>query len=138
YSKSQEKNIQFVVSEKQISKALADPEKLREVFLNLVGNSLKFTPNGGKITFNFISDGKTVDISVSDTGVGISKEDMGKLFRKFSRLDNSYTAAATSGGTGLGLYISKSLVELMHGRTKVYSEGLNKGTTFSVSLPVAV
>ncbi|MDD5147687.1 MAG: HAMP domain-containing sensor histidine kinase, partial [Candidatus Daviesbacteria bacterium] len=110
YSKSEEKNIQFVVSENKVPKAFADPEKLRQVFLNLVGNSLKFTPNGGKISFDFFSDGKTVEISVSDTGIGISREDLSKLFHKFGRLDTSYTAAATSGGTGLGLYISKNLV----------------------------
>lgn len=138
YSKSQEKNIRFAVSNQQVPRVLADPEKLREVFLNLTGNALKFTPAGGKITFNFLSDGKTVDISVSDTGVGISKDDMSKLFHKFSRLDNSYTSAATAGGSGLGLYISKSLVELMHGKIKVYSEGLNKGTTFNVNLPAAL
>lgn len=137
YSKSREKNIQFVVLEQQAPKVFADPEKLRQVFLNLVGNSLKFTPNGGKITFSFFSDGKVVETSVSDTGVGISKDDMSKLFHKFSRLDNSYTAAATSGGTGLGLYISKSLVELMHGKIWVSSEGSGKGTTFTVALPIA-
>lgn len=137
FSKSEEKSIQFKVLEKPIPKVFADPEKLRQVFLNLVGNSLKFTPSGGKITFDFFTDGKVVETSVSDSGVGISKEDINKLFNKFSRLDNSYTAAATSGGTGLGLYISKNLVELMHGKIWVNSEGLNKGATFTVSLPVA-
>ncbi|MCR4306028.1 MAG: HAMP domain-containing histidine kinase [Candidatus Daviesbacteria bacterium] len=137
YSKSQEKTIQFEVLEKQCPKIFADPEKLRQVFLNLVGNSLKFTPHGGKISFDFFSDGKTVEIAVSDTGIGISRDDLSKLFHKFSRLDNSYTATATSGGTGLGLYISKSLLELMHGKIRVYSEGANKGSRFIVSLPVA-
>ncbi len=137
FSKSQEKQIQFVVLEKQVPKAFGDPEKLRQVFLNLVGNSLKFTPNGGKIIFDFFSDGQIVEVSVSDTGVGISKEDLSRLFHKFSRLDNSYTAAATSGGTGLGLYISKNLIELMHGRIWASSEGAGKGTTFTVALPVA-
>lgn len=137
FSKSEDKRVEFVVAEKPAPKIFADPEKLRQVFLNLVGNSLKFTPAGGRITFDFFSDGQTVEISVTDTGVGISKEDAGKLFHKFSRLDSSYTAAATSGGTGLGLYISKNLVELMHGTIKVCSEGLGKGTTFTVTLPVA-
>ncbi len=137
FSKSREKNIQFAILEKPTPKVFADPEKLRQVFLNLVGNSLKFTPAGGRITFDFFSDGKVVEIGVSDTGVGISKDDLSKLFHKFSRLDNSYTAAATSGGTGLGLYISKNLVELMHGRIWATSEGLNKGTTVKVALPVA-
>lgn len=137
YSKSEEKKIHFIVMEKQTPKAFADPEKLRQVFLNLVGNSMKFTPDGGKIIFDFFTDGRTVEISVTDTGVGISKEDMIKLFHKFSRLDNSYTAAATSGGTGLGLYISKNLIELMHGKIWAKSEGSGKGSVFTVSLPVA-
>ena len=138
YSKAREKVIQFVVLEKKIPQAFADPEKLRQVFLNLVGNSLKFTPSGGKIVFDFFSDGKVIETSVSDTGVGISKEDISRLFHKFSRLDNSYTAAAISGGTGLGLFISKSLVELMHGKIWVTSEGMDKGATFTVALPIAV
>lgn len=137
FSKSEEKNIQFVVLEKPVPKVFADPEKLRQVLLNLVGNSLKFTPDGGKIVFDFFSDGKTVEASVSDTGVGISREDISKLFHKFSRLNNSYTAAATSGGTGLGLYISKNLVELMHGKIWMTSKGLNQGTTVTVALPIA-
>lgn len=137
FSKSEEKMVNFVVLEKPVPKVFADPEKLRQVFLNLVGNSLKFTPAGGKITFDFFTDGRVVETSVTDTGVGISKEDLSKLFHKFSRLDSSYTAASTSGGTGLGLYISKNLVGLMRGRIWVSSEGLGKGTTFTVSLPVA-
>ncbi len=137
YSKSQEKTIQFVVLEKPTPKVFADPEKLRQVFLNLVGNSLKFTPNGGKIIFDFFSDGKVVDTAIKDSGVGISKEDVGKLFQKFGRLDNSYVAIASSGGTGLGLFISKNLVELMHGRIWANSEGIGKGTTMTISLPVA-
>lgn len=138
YSKSTEGNFQFILLEKPIPKVFADPEKLREILLNLVGNSLKFTPQGGKIIFDFFSDGKTVEISVKDSGIGISREDLSKLFHKFSRLDNSYTAMSTSGGTGLGLYISKKLVELMHGKVWVESEGLGKGATFTISLPMGI
>lgn len=137
YSKSTEKKVKFEVLEKVVPKAFADPEKLRQVFLNLAGNSLKFTQPGGKITFDFFTDGNVVEVSVSDTGIGISKEDLSRLFQKFGRLDNSYAATASSGGTGLGLYISKNLVELMHGKIKANSKGINKGATFTVSLPVA-
>ncbi|OGE19346.1 hypothetical protein A3J19_02800 [Candidatus Daviesbacteria bacterium RIFCSPLOWO2_02_FULL_41_8] len=137
YSRSPAKKAEFAVLEKPIPKVLADPDKLRQVLLNLVGNSLKFTPNGGKIIFDFFTDGKVVETSVIDSGVGMSRDDLSKLFSKFGRLDNSYTAAATSGGTGLGLYISKKLVELMHGKIRANSEGLNKGSTFTVLLPVA-
>ena len=137
FSKLPEKKVELIVLEKPIPKVLADPEKLRQVFLNLVGNSLKFTPVGGKIVFDFFTDGQVIETSVSDSGVGMSKEDLSKLFSKFGKLDNSYTAAATSGGTGLGLYISKKLVELMHGKIWANSEGLGEGSTFTVSLPVA-
>ena len=126
-----------MILEKKIPKAFADPDKLRQVLLNLVGNSLKFTPIDGKITFDFFTDGKVVEVSVKDSGVGISKEDQSKLFHKFSRLDSSYTAISTSGGTGLGLFISKSLIELMHGKIWASSEGIGKGTTMTISLPVA-
>ena len=119
--------------EKYIVRVLISTERL----INLVGNSLKFTPVDGKITFDFFTDGKVVEVSVKDSGVGISKEDLPKLFHKFSRLDSSYTAISTSGGTGLGLFISKSLVELMHGKIWAESEGSGKGTTMTISLPIA-
>ncbi|MBI2040228.1 GAF domain-containing sensor histidine kinase [Candidatus Microgenomates bacterium] len=137
YSKSAEQTIQFVILEKPTPQVFADPEKLRQVLLNLVGNSLKFTPPGGKIIFDFFSDGQTVETSVKDSGVGISKEDLSRLFQKFGRLDNSYVAISSSGGTGLGLYISKALIDLMHGKIWASSEGLDKGATFTFSLPVA-
>lgn len=137
YSKGVEKKIAFNLAQKEVPKVFADPDKLRQVLLNLVGNSLKFTPTGGSISIDFFSDGKTVEISVKDTGVGIAKDDLGKLFQKFSRLDSTYVAAATSGGTGLGLYISKKIIELMHGKIWASSEGLGKGTVFTFNLPAA-
>ncbi len=102
-----------------------------------MGNALKFSPLGGKITIGLLVSGEMIDTFVKDEGPGISEEDMGRLFKKFGRLDSSYISTATSGGTGLGLYISKALVELMHGRIRAESEGLGKGATFTVSLPVA-
>lgn len=136
-SKAPEKNIQIILLEEKIPKVFADPEKLREVFLNLLGNAVKFTFSGGTITIKFFTDGQTVETSIKDTGVGISKEDLGRLFTKFGKLESSYVALSSSGGTGLGLYISKSLIELMHGKIRATSEGLNKGATFTFSLPVA-
>lgn len=137
YSKATDKNIKFVLLEQPIPKVLADPEKLREVLINIVGNALKFSPAGGKITIGFFTDGKVVETFVKDEGSGISKEDLGRLFQKFGRLDSSYTATASSGGSGLGLYISKKLIELMHGKIWASSGGEGKGATFTFSLPVA-
>src|SRR3989344_2330668 len=101
---------------KDLPMVFADWNKIREVLTNLVGNSLKFTPGGGKISINFKVKDSFVDTSVTDTGVGISDMDKAKLFQKFGLGQHSYTTAHTGGGSGLGLYISKSLVEL-HGGT---------------------
>lgn len=135
--KANEKRIQITVFEHAMPKVFADPDKVREILLNLIGNSLKFTYPGGLINIDFFSDGKTLEVTVKDNGAGISKDDLSKLFHKFSRLDNSYTSVTVSGGTGLGLYISKNLVELMHGKIWVTSDGEDKGASFSFSLPVA-
>lgn len=135
--KIEEKGIKIIISPGQVPKVLADSSKIRQVLLNLIGNALKFTPSEGSITFGFLADGLMLDITVKDTGPGISRDDLGRLFQKFGRLDNSYVAMGTSGGTGLGLYISKKLVELMKGRIWVSSEGLGKGATFTFSLPIA-
>lgn len=137
YSKSRDKEINMRVLEKPIPKVFADPEKLREVMLNLVGNAVKFTPSGGSVLVDFFSDGETVETLIKDSGSGISKEDISRLFKKFSKLDDSLVVNTAPIGTGLGLYISKSLIELMHGKIWASSEGLNKGATFTFSLPSA-
>ena len=135
--KADEKKIKLVVLEHSLPFIFADPDKVHQVLLNLIGNSLKFNYPGGQIMVDFFTDGKVVETSIKDTGAGITKEDLGKLFHKFSRLDDSYTAVSTSGGTGLGLYISKSLIELMCGKIWVKSDGVDKGSTFTFSLSTA-
>jgi signal transduction histidine kinase len=135
--KALEQGVKIYIMESKIPQVFADADKVHQILLNLVGNALKFTPKGGNISIGFFADGNMVDISVKDSGTGMNKEDLGKLFQKFGRLDNSYVAAATTGGTGLGLFISKKLVELMHGKIWAGSEGLGKGSTFSFSLPIA-
>ncbi|MCL4367090.1 GAF domain-containing sensor histidine kinase [Patescibacteria group bacterium] len=135
-AKAEEKHLQVEVVAEKLPPVFADPDKVHQVLLNLIGNAMKFTPDQGTITVSFFSDGKVIETSVKDSGVGISKEDLSRLFQKFGRLDNSYVAAATTGGTGLGLYISKSLIDLMGGTIKATSEGQGKGTTFTFSLPI--
>lgn len=136
-SKLSEKGIKLQMINTKVPKTFADPDKVHEVVLNLIGNAVKFTPKNGVIAISFFSDGKVVEVSVTDNGVGINADDLTKLFKKFGRLDSSYVAAATSGGTGLGLYICKSLVTLMQGQIWAKSDGLGKGTTFTFSIPVA-
>lgn len=136
-AKALEKGIRLRVSPDVPPKVFADSAKVSQVLLNLLGNSLKFTGIDGLIEVSFFSDGRLVDVSIKDNGVGIAYEDISRLFQKFERLDHSYETAGTSSGTGLGLYISKSLVELMHGRIWAHSEGVGKGAVFTFSLPVA-
>jgi signal transduction histidine kinase len=135
--KAQEKNIHLSLNKTNIPKVFADSDKVHQILLNLIGNALKFTPAEGNISVTFFADGQNLDTTIKDSGVGISKEDLSKLFRKFERLDNSYVAAATTGGTGLGLYICRLLAGKMGGKIWAHSEGLGKGTAFTFSLPIA-
>lgn len=134
--KAKEKNIylNLIYDVKHEYSAFADKTKLIEVFLNLVGNSIKFTKTGG-INVLLEHMDKYVKVSVIDTGIGISKEDQLKLFNKFGRIDSSYQTVAEIQGTGLGLYITKQYIEKMSGEIGMESEGVGKGCTFWFTLP---
>lgn len=134
--KASEKKISLTSNKANMPKVLCDEDKIHEVLVNFIGNSLKFTPEGGKIWIDFKKDNDMVIAEINDNGRGISKEDMSKLFTKFGRLDNSYVKVSESAGTGLGLYIAKSLIELHKGQVFAQSEGLDKGSKFSFSLPI--
>lgn len=136
-AKAKEKNLNLKIVHAGVPQVFADSDKVHQVLLNLLGNAMKFTPENGAITVSLFSDGNFVETSIKDTGVGILPEDLQRLFKKFGRLDNSYVAAATAGGTGLGLYISKSLINLMGGMIRGSSEGKGKGSVFTFSLPAA-
>ncbi|HLD11853.1 MAG TPA: ATP-binding protein, partial [Patescibacteria group bacterium] len=105
--------------------------------VNLVGNAIKYTDEGGSITVGARKELEFVRVWVKDTGRGISEEDIPKLFKKFGRLDNSFVTAAERGGTGLGLYISKALVEL-HGGTIDIESKVKVGSTFSFTVPICI
>lgn len=108
-----------------------DNDHLREVISNLIDNAIKYTAQGD-ISVDVTGDAEHITIAVSDTGIGIPPEDLPHLFQKFYRVDNSETREI--GGTGLGLYLSRRLVEDMTGRIWVVSE-YHKGSTFFVELP---
>lgn len=116
---------------------LADEDKVKQVLINLIGNSFKFTPKDGKITLNVSQKDLMIEIQVSDTGLGITKEDLTKLFQKFSMVSNNLLTKSNSQGTGLGLYISRSIIQLHGGDMWAESEGLGKGTTFTFTLKTA-
>lgn len=110
---------------------LADSGQLREVAGNLVENAIKYTKKGS-VTIDVTADAEHVTFSIKDTGIGIPPEDLPHLFQKFYRIDNTDTREI--GGTGLGLYIARRLVEANNGRISVESE-YGKGSTFFVQLP---
>lgn len=108
-----------------------DPDRMREVITNLFDNAVKYTETG-KISVGLTGNNDVMQIFIRDTGHGIPPEDIPHLFQKFYRVDNSSTR--TIGGTGLGLFISRKIVELYNGRIWVES-ALNKGSTFYINLP---
>lgn len=118
------------------STVLADNDKIKEVVFNLIGNSLKFTPQGGKITVSFEQTDTMVSVKVTDTGSGIEAEDLPKLFQKFGLLPGSYVTNQAALGTGLGLYICKSIIELHEGKIAASSPGRGKGAEFTFSLKI--
>ncbi|MEX1995311.1 MAG: ATP-binding protein [Candidatus Saccharimonadales bacterium] len=109
----------------------ADPHRIAEVLQNLIDNALKYTMSGS-VTVRLTGDVSVVQIQVQDTGMGIPADDIPHLFQKFYRVDNSSTR--TIGGTGLGLFICRKIVELYNGRIWVESS-LGKGSTFFINLP---
>jgi PAS domain S-box-containing protein len=111
--------------------SFVDPERLREVIGNLFDNAVKYTARGS-VTIRLGGDIQNVRILISDTGLGIPAEDLSHLFQKFYRVDSSATREI--GGTGLGLYICKQIVETMHGTINVTST-IGRGTTFTIQLP---
>jgi PAS domain S-box-containing protein len=109
----------------------ADPDRIREVVTNLFDNAVKYTDKG-KISIGMTGNDKVVQVRISDTGHGIPPEDLPHLFQKFYRVDNSQTR--TVGGTGLGLFICRKIVELYNGH--IWAEStIGKGSTFYINLP---
>lgn len=141
--KAKEKNldIQYIISSQQtvnggkairpLYYAYADPNRIREVFQNIVDNAIKYTMSG-RIEVRLTGDNNTVQAQFTDTGGGIAAEDIPHLFQKFYRVDNSTTR--TVSGTGLGLYICRKIVEMYNGRIWVESQ-VGKGSTFFINLP---
>ena len=112
----------------------ADELKVREIIYNLLSNSVKYTPEGGKIGIRAKKADSKIEVEVWDTGVGIASENMEKIFEGFFRVDTPYSRVTE--GTGLGLPLSKKLVELHGGKLSVESAGLDRGTLVRFTLPI--
>ncbi len=133
-AKERKISLNLATAKPALPQVMADSEKLAEVLVNLIGNAIKYTPEGGKAEITTEVRGTQVLIHIKDNGIGMKPEDMQHLFSKFFRASNS--DQTKQGGTGLGLYITKSIIELMGGAISVESQ-LNKGSTFTFSLPIA-
>ncbi len=116
-------------------RVMADGDKLKQVFENLIGNALKYSPDGGEVRVRLSREGDKVRFAVTDQGIGISPEHLPQLFEKFFRVDSSTTASIE--GTGLGLTIVKHIVELHEGEVTVES-ALGKGSTFGFVIPLVI
>lgn len=113
----------------------ADKSKLKQILFNLIGNAIKFTPAGGHVSISSYQSDGMLSIRVKDTGIGISREDQQKLFEPFKQLDSALSRKYD--GTGLGLSLVKKLAAMHNGTVSVESE-VNKGSTVTVSLPIAL
>ena len=117
----------------EIDEICADPNKFRQIIYNLLSNALKFTPENGNITINASLNVDMIKISVTDTGIGISEEDLKRLFKPFVQIDSS--SSREFQGTGLGLSLVKKFIQMHKGTIWLESE-VGKGTTFYFEIPV--
>lgn len=116
-----------------VDEIVADQRKVKQVMVNLLSNAIKFTPDGGTVRLSAMRAADMVEISIEDTGIGISSSEIPQLFQPFHQLGSPFQKKY--GGTGLGLFLTKRLVELQGGRIRVESEK-GAGSVFSFSIPI--
>jgi CheY-like chemotaxis protein len=141
------RNVQSELDEKQIDlnfefnspqrHVFGDDVRLLQVFWNILKNAVKFTPQRGRITLSVNAVGADLRISIADTGIGMTAGEIERAFEAFSQGDHTKSVAHRFGGLGLGLAIARKLVEMHAGRISAASEGINKGSTFTIQLPAA-
>ncbi len=125
-----------MVMESKTCLVTGDANRLQQIFWNLFSNAVKFTPQGGRVRVGLERSDSRARISVSDSGIGIKPDFLPYIFDRFRQADGSTTRV--HGGLGLGLAIVKHLVELHQGTVEVESKGTDQGSTFTVSLPIAI
>jgi signal transduction histidine kinase len=116
------------------AQVLGDPDRLKQLLLNLVSNALKYTPEGGTVILSLSRDAQSAFVTVADTGIGIPEADLPHIFDRFYRVDKA--RARAMGGTGLGLSIAKWIVDAHGGQLSVIST-VGEGSTFTIQLPLA-
>jgi signal transduction histidine kinase len=117
----------------RLGELMGDERKVKQVLLNLLSNAVKFTPEGGRITMKASRMDGAVEVSVTDTGIGVAPEDQAAIFEEFRQVGSDETRKQE--GTGLGLTLAKKFIELHGGRIWVESE-LGRGSTFTFTLPL--
>lgn len=125
-------DFQFTAQDRGV--VAGDPDRLRQLVLNLVDNAIKYTPEGGQVTLGLAQEKGWVRIDIADTGVGIPPEELPHIFERFYRVDKA--RSRQGGGTGLGLSIARWIADAHGGHIDVESE-VGEGTTFTVWLPEA-
>jgi heavy metal sensor kinase len=130
---AQDKGIKFAVDAHEELMVSGDKVKLRQLFINILENAVRYTPTAGHISVSLVKQESNAVVSISDTGIGIPPEHLPHIFERFYRVDKA--RARADGGVGLGLAIAKIITESHKGKIEVESE-LGKGTTFRISIPV--
>jgi two-component system, cell cycle sensor histidine kinase PleC len=130
--RARESGLEIVLDMEETPSIMADTRALKQVLLNLTSNAIKFTPEGGRVTISLRGDPDYLSFQVQDTGIGIAKEELPRLGQPFEQVESQHSKAHQ--GTGLGLALSKSLVEL-HGGYMMIDSDLGKGTTVSFVIP---
>ncbi len=113
----------------------ADADRAAQILINLIGNAIRYTPEGGLVRVSVLENGRFAEVTVQDNGIGIPAESLPYLFERFYRVDQS--RARASGGSGIGLTISRHLVWAMGGELTAVSAGPGKGSCFTFTLPLA-
>ena len=131
---AREKGIEMNLSVREPLTAQADPDRLTQVFYNLIDNAVKYTPRGGRVKVELSRSGRHALIKVADTGIGIPRADQAHIFDRFYRVDKA--RSRETGGTGLGLSIVQQIVKL-HGGSVSLTSDEGKGSTFTVDLPLS-
>lgn len=130
------KGVRLVIDvDPDVGATMADADRMQQIVWNLLTNAVRFTPGGGRVSVTASRIGSSVVIRVEDTGAGIASEKLAQIFDRFMQVDSSTTR--THGGLGLGLAIVRHLVEAHGGTVEAHSEGLGRGATFSVTLPIS-
>jgi PAS domain S-box-containing protein len=130
---SSQKHIQIECNAEQAGEVMADEGKLRQMVLNLVSNAIKFTPDGGNVTVTGARVGDRLEITVADDGIGISEQDLPRMFKEFQQVDSGVSRSQQ--GTGLGLALTRSFAILHGGDVRVESTR-GKGSRFTIDIPI--